>query len=217
MHIVSHHTYTPGTWAGGTIRAIWADPADAIGAPASARCWAGTAVIERNAPYSFFAGRYRLHLPIRGQGLLLQFRDPAEATRLARGEPYCFDGERPLDASLVDGPVVAFNLIYRADASADAMVASVGPQGLDWPLAAPAEPGAAAHVPLRFVYSIAGSLAVRAGDEPPVTLWPDDTLVVPAQEHAARAPQLRLTSTAATAAEVVLATVWLPGPSSDRQ
>jgi environmental stress-induced protein Ves len=210
MRIISQRTYTPGTWAGGSTRAIWADPPDSLGSPASARCWAGTATIERAAPYSFFAGRLRLHLPIRGRGLRLHFRDPAQTILLACGEPYRFDGEHPVEAALVDGPVVAFNLIYRADSFADAVVAVVGPEGLRWPAGALMEPGAtSSHVPLRMVYSIAGSLAIRAGDDQPATLESDDTLVVPARERADAAPLL-LTSVGATPAEVVLATLWLP-------
>lgn len=214
MRIVSHSSYNPRTWAGGDISAIWSDPPDALGSPAAARCWAGTATIERAAPYSFFAGRHRLHLPIRGEGLRLHFRDPEQEILLPCGEAYRFDGERPLEAALVAGPVFAFNLIFCTDVLADARVATIGPEGLHWPAAARAEPGAAvARTPLRLVYGVAGSVVVSAGEEQAATLERDDTLLVPAHESAGATPLL-LTSVGATPADVVLATLWLPGTSS---
>ncbi|MBC8163539.1 MAG: HutD family protein [Roseiflexaceae bacterium] len=207
---ISHRTYLPGIWAGGTTKGIWAEPADAISSPAAARWWVGTAVIERDAPYSFFAGRSRLHLPIHGDGLRLHFRNPSEEVVLARNTPYQFHGEWEVDATLVDGPVIAFNLIYRADGIAAASVVTVGADELVWPRPALEQGVVGTRELVQIVYSIAGAPTISAGAEQAVTLARDDTLVVPAHQHVDTMPQLFLMASDAAPATVVLATLWLP-------
>ena len=207
---ISHHTYLPGIWAGGTTRGIWAEPADTIATPAAALWWVGTAVIERDAPYSFFAGRYRLHLPIHGDGLQLHFRDPSEEIVLARNTPHQFHGERSVEAILLDGPVVAFNLIYRADGIAEASVVTTGADELVWPHSVLEQGVAGTRAPVRIAYSIAGALTISSDAEHRVTLASNDTLVVAAHQHADTPPQLFLTASDSAPAIVILATLWLP-------
>ena len=60
---------------GGTTSAIYAYPSAAIGTPATAQLWVGTAVIDRASAYSFFADRQRVHVPIHGNGLRLHFQN----------------------------------------------------------------------------------------------------------------------------------------------
>jgi hypothetical protein len=211
MSYISHRSYHPGAWSGGTTCAIWAEPAAALTSPAAARWWVGTAVIERDAPYSHFAGRHRLHLPIRGQGLRLRFRNPSEEVALASGTQHQFDGERPVEAALVDGFVVAFNLIYQVGVVATAGVAIVGPAGLVWPLRTPEDhsPGGT-HEPVRVIYTISGALTADTNDGQQEALQSDDSVVIMPGAGAEAPLQVRLTADSRTGAEVVLATLWLP-------
>lgn len=207
-HRLTHHEYTPGSWAGGVTRGIWADPPDAIGAPAGARCWAGTATIERDAPYSHFAGLHRLQVVIGGPELRLRFREPEEEVLLARGAQYQFAGARPVHAMPADSSVVAFNLIYRADIIAGATIATVAPGGLLWPLDALAELGVARpRSPVRLIYVLAGALTVEGEAAP---LAADDSLLLAPPTAEQPAPLLRLQASGAESAEAILATFWVP-------
>lgn len=98
-------------WRGGTTRAIYAHPNAALTQLATAHAWVGTATIERDGPYSVFVERTRIHMPIRGNGLTLHFREPEETRHLHNLAQATFPGDRPLDVSLIDGPVEAFNVI----------------------------------------------------------------------------------------------------------
>lgn len=210
-HQMRHQAYTAGSWTGGATRAIWAEPTAAIASPATARCWAGTATIERDAPYSHFAGRYRLQVLIRGPELRLRFREPDEEVVLARGAQHQFDGARPVEAILPAGPVVAFNLIYRADVLATAMVATIGPDALLWPLGAVAELGVERHrVPLRLLYVVDGAIGVEGVA---AFVEADDTLIVAPPEPAQATAMLRLNPTGVETAEAILAIFWLPADS----
>lgn len=210
-HQVRHQAYTAGSWAGGATRGIWAESTAAIAAPATACCWAGTATIERDAPYSHFAGRHRLQVLIRGPELRLRFREPDEEVVLARGAQHQFDGTRPVEAILPAGPVVAFNLIYRADVLATAMVATIGPDGLLWPLGAVAELGVEHHrVPVRLIYVVDGAIGVESVA---AFVAADDTLVVAPPRRVQAGAMLRLNPTGVETAEAILATLWLPADS----
>ena len=146
---------------------------------------------------------------VHGDGLRLHFREPSEAVVLARNTPYQFHGERPVEATLAAGPVVAFNLIYPADGIAEASAVSVGADELVWPHSVLEEGGVIPRVPVRIVYSIAGALTVSTGAEHRVTLASDDTLVVVAHQHADTSPQLLLAALDSAPATVILATLWL--------
>lgn len=207
LTLIERAAATPGTWAGGTISGIWADPAETIGAPARARRWVGTAVIARPAPYSDFSGLTRLHLPIRGRGVRLRFSDPPEVVEVERRAQHQFDGGRPVLAELLDGPVFAFNLIYGAGVRAAAEVVEVGPGGRLWSPAA-GLPGAVA-----VIYLVAGAVAVEAAGQAPVRLGADDALVIGPAEGPAPGP-LGLSAAGRGPAELVLATLWPAQPDS---
>src|SRR4051794_21025091 len=127
---IAHAAQTLGTWASGTTCAIYAYPPESIGTPANAQLWVGTAVIDRASAYSFFPERLRVHVPIHGNGIRLHFQSPAETIALRTFAQYRFDGARPVQAELVDGAVVAFNLIVQADVAAEVYVLHIGNQDL---------------------------------------------------------------------------------------
>lgn len=207
---IDHRSYTSGTWVGGTTRGIWADPAAAITSPAAARCWAGTATIEYSAPYSHFAGRHRLQILIGGPELRLRFREPDEEVILGRGAQHGFSGERPVEATPLHGPVVAFNLIYRADVLAAATVATLGESELLWQSDAVAEPGVQRErVPIRLIYVVTGAVEV-VGAGTATSLQADDALVVALPAQGEPAPTLGLRAVRPEGSKVILATFWLP-------
>src|SRR5215207_7769338 len=127
---IDHAVQTPGTWAGGTTRAIYAYPPESIGTPANALLWAGTAVIDRAAAYSFFPERQRIHVPIHGNGIRLHFQNPAEVVALSTFAQHSFDGARPVQVKLVDGAIIAFNLIVLTDVAAKVYVLHIDSQEL---------------------------------------------------------------------------------------
>ncbi|QCP49055.1 HutD family protein [Trinickia violacea] len=63
--------------------------------------------VERDGPYSRFAGMTRLSLVMEGSGVTL--RDAADEVWLQRGIPVGYDGERAWQATLCEGPVIALN------------------------------------------------------------------------------------------------------------
>ena len=127
---IDHAAQTPGTWAGGTTSAIYAYPPESIGTPANAQLWVGTAVIDRAAAYSFFPERLRIHVPIHGNGIRLHFQNPAEVVALSTFAQHRFDGARPVQVELVDGSIVAFNLIVQSDVAAEVRVLHIDSQEL---------------------------------------------------------------------------------------
>jgi|GEM_PF-2687824 len=158
----------PGTWPGGQVHEIFRDPLGSDYPNGNYRLWVGTATIERPADYTHFANAERLHIPLAGRGLRLHFRQPDETTELATGESCTFSGERPLHAIPADGPVFAFNLIYRQGQISGARFVDVKAKRQALPLYAP--PGADLT---QIVYAVAGEFLVdgwgksqlmRAGD-----------------------------------------------------
>jgi environmental stress-induced protein Ves len=167
-----------GIWAGGTTRAIYAYPPEAIGALANAQLWVGTAVIDRAAAYSYFPERTRVHVPIHGHGIRLHFRDPAEVIALSTFEQLRFDGARPVQAELVSGPIVAFNLIVQADVAAEVQVLPVDEDRLALDVdRIPA--GHTTHTPsvVHVVYAVNGAMAIEVAGQHAVTLHPADAFV----------------------------------------
>ena len=177
---IDHAAQKPGTWAGGTTRAIYAYPPESIGTPANAQLWAGTAVIDRAAAYSFFPERTRIHMPIHGNGIRLHFQNPAEVVALSTFAQHCFDGARPVQVELVDGAIVAFNLIVQADVAAAVHVLHVGSQELALELdrlsAAHAHTASTASV-AQIVYAVNGVVALIIADQPAIRLHPADAFV----------------------------------------
>ena len=74
------------------------------------------AEVGRDGPFSIFPGCDREIVLLAGQGMDLAF-DGGQTVRLA--PPHArlrFSGERPLSASLVEGPTIDFNLIWKREA-----------------------------------------------------------------------------------------------------
>jgi environmental stress-induced protein Ves len=169
---------TAGVWAGGTTLAIYADPPETIQSPAMARAWIRTAVIERAAAYSYFAGRTRIHMPIAGNGIRLHMRSPDELVALDRFAQSRFDGARPVEVELVDGPVVAFNLIFEGSLAAEARALRLDRQAtaVDLPAPAIAQAGGQATM-ARVVYVVDGAVELWAAGQAAVRLDADDAFV----------------------------------------
>jgi environmental stress-induced protein Ves len=177
---IEYTAQTPGTWAGGTTSAIYAYPPDSIDTPANAQLWVGTAVIDRASAYSFFPQRLRVHMPIHGNGIRLHFQNPAEVIALSTFAQYRFDGARPVQVELLDGAVVAFNLIVQTGVAAAVQVLDVGSQELTLELdrtPAPPDPTAGAASVVHVVYAVNGVVALEIAGQPAVTLHPADAFV----------------------------------------
>lgn len=176
-----------GVWAGGTTRAIVAIPGDAPAAPARARIWIGTATITRAAPFSYFEGRTRIHMPIRGGGIRLRFQMPPEEVTLGLLEHHRFSGARPVQAELVDGPLEAFNLIVADGCLAATEALRIEQIGGVAPVAADL-PGAPPEALIRVFYTVRGAVEVLVDGRAPVLLAADDALVI---RHSAAPVELR--------------------------
>jgi environmental stress-induced protein Ves len=207
---IDHAAQTPGIWAGGTTRAIYAHPPGSIGTPASAQLWAGTAVIDRAAAYSFFPARLRIHVPIHGHGIRLHFQHPAEVIALSTFEQYRFDGARPVQVELADGEIVAFNLIVQTDVAAEVHVLQIGSQALALELdRTPAAQTARAASVVMLVYAVSGAVALLIADQPGVMLNPADAFVFhPRAQAAPLGAEIKLRGTAGSAAVVVATLVF---------
>lgn len=169
---------------------------------AQARLWIGTAAIVRAAPYSHFANRQRVHLPIRGNGLQLHFQGPTETVTLPTFAQARFAGDRPLQAALIDGPVEAFNLIFEPSVIAAVRVIHSDVTTLTLPLPAAAITAArAVHV----LYAVTGALTVGQADQPVTQLTAEDAFVIEV-EDAGPAPNLTLNLQWAQPAALVVAT-----------
>lgn len=174
-----------GIWRGGQVSEIFRDPPEADYPNGDYRLWVGTATIERAADYSYFAHAERLHILLEGSGLTLRFREPAETIALATGGWHIFAGDRPLHATPVDGPVFAFNLIYRLDRSSGAY--SGARSGARFVAAAEMPvilPAITANTSLtRIVYGVAGVICVESS-QGHFLVRAGDTLVYPPAESA---------------------------------
>jgi len=174
---IDHAAQTPGTWAGGTTRAIYAYPPESIGTPANAQLWVGTALIDRAAAYSFFPARTRIHVPIHGNGIRLHFQHPTEVVALNTFAQHRFDGARPVRVELVDGASSAFNLIVQADVAADIHVLHIGGQDLTLELDRIPTHTARGATMVQIVYAVNGAIALSIADQPAITLHPTDAFV----------------------------------------
>ncbi len=170
------------TWRGGTTRAIYADPSETLGAMAQAHLWAGTAVIERDGPYSVFDNRTRIHLPVRGNGLRLHFQEPTETTPLETFSQATFAGDRPLDVTLVDGPVEAFNLIFHPTVEAEVEVLHLASTAAAISLQCTVPLVSASRMAVQIVYLVDGLCAVAQPGVEPLLLSPGDGYVCGVEE-----------------------------------
>ncbi len=161
---VAHAHQASGTWAGGTTRMIYAYP-PASATVAEARVWVATATIEESAAYSHFPNRLRVHMPFAGNGLRLHLREPDEIVTLDQRSQYRFDGERPVHATLIDGPVEAFNLIIEPDVVAAIQVVRLDAQiSLDSIIHVPPAMQTVGNTLIRVVYVLAGSIELEISD-----------------------------------------------------
>lgn len=129
---------------------------------------------------SFFPKRLRIHVPIHGNGIHLHFQSPAEVIAVSTFGQHRFDGARPVQVELVDGAVVAFNLIVQADVTAEVRVLDIGSQELALELdrvpAAHAQPAGGTSV-VQVVYAVNGALALVIAGQPAITLHSADAFV----------------------------------------
>ncbi|MBN3815320.1 HutD family protein [Paraburkholderia sp. Se-20369] len=100
------HTIPPEPWrnGGGITRTI---------ATGGAQWRVSLASIKRDGPYSRFAGMSRVSFILRGNGVKLQNRDTVVWLRPLVAEAY--DGDEIWDATLIDGPTLALNVMTEKD------------------------------------------------------------------------------------------------------
>lgn len=201
--VIKRSTQLAGQWTGGTTNAIYAYPSTMLGAMAQARFWIGTAAIVRSAPYSHFANRQRVHLPVRGNGLQLHFQEPTETVTLPTFAQARFAGDRPVQAALIDGPVDAFNLIFAPDVAATVRVIQNDVTTLTLPL--PAESSIVTNA-VHVLYVVNGEVAIGLADHPVAELTSGEAFVIEeGAVHPSRSLSLALQWTQPAA--VVVATV----------
>lgn len=165
----------PGSWRGGQVHEIFRDPPDADYPTGDYRLWVGTATIERAADYSYFPRAERLHILLGGDGLNLRLREPEETVALATNRWCTFAGDRPVHATPADGPVFAFNLIYRMGQQSGARFV----EAAEMPVALSA-PAANSHL-TQIVYGVRGESCVESR-QGHFLLRAGDTLVYPPAE-----------------------------------
>jgi environmental stress-induced protein Ves len=178
--IIRANDQPAATWRGGTTRTIYAYPADTRARLASAHLWAGTATIERDGPYSVFTNRTRIHLPVRGNGLHLHFQDPAETIVLPTFAQATFAGDRPLNVTLIDGPVAAFNLFFHPTVQAELQLLHLAPSVATTIPATEltsTEPTAAEQASVQILYAVNGCCIVETGDGETAALQSGDAFV----------------------------------------
>jgi uncharacterized protein len=80
---------------------------------------ASIAEIDRDGAFSRFPGCRRSLWLLEGAGMHLRRADGNVTTLQPPQHRLDFDGDEPIDCSLLDGPVRAFNLIYRSGEQID--------------------------------------------------------------------------------------------------
>ena len=71
------------------------------------------AEMDRNAEFSTFPGLRRILTVVAGQGM--GFATPSEESAVKPNEPVVFEGDLAIEATLTDGPVCNYNLIYNPE------------------------------------------------------------------------------------------------------
>jgi hypothetical protein len=74
------------------------------------------AEIAVSGPFSSFAGIDRIILLWRGSGVILKSTSWPSRVLTQPCEPFAFVGEDPVTCTLIDGPTIDLNLMYRRDA-----------------------------------------------------------------------------------------------------
>lgn len=164
-------------WSGGIMHAIYAFPPLTLMEPTAAELWVGTAEIQRDAPYSNFAGQKRIHMPISGTGIHLQFEQPRASQTLSAFQQITFDGGRPLYVSLLDGPVRAFNLIVQRHVTSSLIALELDEESYAWDrLGYEALPSSLNRVQVLFVCQ--GVLQLQAAGKADLLLQEGDAFVL---------------------------------------
>jgi environmental stress-induced protein Ves len=70
------------------------------------------AEVQRDGPYSRFEGLSRVSFVLRGKGVVL--RDAGKSIELRPRQAAGYDGDRSWEASLIDGPIGALNVMSKA-------------------------------------------------------------------------------------------------------
>ena len=114
-HTLALADVAPSPWknGGGTTRELlaWPSPAD----------WVfrlSVAEVQADGPFSSFAGVQRWFAVLSGAGVRLRLGAAAPygvQVLTSASAPFCFDGARPVDCTLMDGATQDFNLMVRAD------------------------------------------------------------------------------------------------------
>jgi environmental stress-induced protein Ves len=128
------------------------------------------AEVARDGPFSRFAGIDRTITLIEGAGMRLSggVHDIVIRTPF---EPHSFDGEVPIDCTLVSGPIRDFNAMTRRDRAQGSVVAVRAESSVD-----PAD--------FRVVYAALGTHECQIDGEPPIVVAPRHTVIF---EHASAA------------------------------
>ncbi|MEO6912690.1 MAG: HutD family protein [Candidatus Baltobacteraceae bacterium] len=125
------------------------------------------AQIERDGPFSEFAGYDRTILPTRGNGVILSLDDAQDITLDRLGVPFSFRGESKTMSRLIDGPVTDLNMMTRREVCSHGVdTHSLTPAGISVNAA-----------DICFVYALAGDLALER-EGVPITLAAGDTVRV---------------------------------------
>jgi len=103
--------WLPWKNGGGVAADIVAHPAGSTHADAFA--WrVGLAEISRDGPFSHYPGYDRLFAIVEGAGVTFDFGAAAPAVTARPRDLVAFQGEWPTGCRLIDGPVIALNLIW---------------------------------------------------------------------------------------------------------
>jgi environmental stress-induced protein Ves len=143
----------------------WEIAADPPGADLASFAWrVSVAAVERDGPFSAFAGVSRTLVLLAGRGIRLC--GPASQIELtAPFEPVTFAGDAPIECALIDGPTRDFNLMVRhSQASAQLHVVRERGEAL---------PPASVHV----CYAARAACECLVAGLPPFELAPEHTLV----------------------------------------
>ena len=113
MRIITHKDWLVMPWKNGggqtTQLAVFPEKADF-----ESFMWRlSMAAAREDGPFSRFEGIDRTLLILEGQGVILHRPSKADITLNAHTEPFVFAGEEPVTMTLVDGPILDFNVMTR--------------------------------------------------------------------------------------------------------
>lgn len=111
MHVVRASSYRVMPWknGGGETTEIFVSPATG-----NFDWRVSIAKVNSDGPFSTFGGYERHIMTLSGQGMMVDI-EGCGVRELERLKPFSFSGDLQVNGSLVDGPVLDFNLIVRRD------------------------------------------------------------------------------------------------------